>query len=218
MSLKNWAGNELVVLEPAVRRSKSGAKDDKMEFAVKATLKFVGSGSEQSKDSSSSNFYVCGYANNSMPRETPYYSLWELSQMDQEISSKGKIVFGPSCEEDSAKGGEDKENYENEEESGVTFSVRAMKSDAQRRAEKAWLEGIAGSSSPARGGRVIWTRLMWECARRVENGYEYAPECERLWKSFTELHLLEAVLEPNMIPIASKNRYAKVIPNRRLSF
>ena len=212
VALKNWVGNELVVVEPAVSRSRSGAKEDKMEFALKASWKFVGSGSEQSKDSSSSNFCVYGYASNSVPLETPYYSLWQLSQLDQEISSKGAIMFGPSCGEESTRGGEDKENDDNEEESRVAFTVRAMKSDAQRRAENAWLEGLAGSSSPAKGGRAMWTRLMWECARRVENGYEYAPECERLWKSFTELHLLEAVLEPKLISQASKNTNTKVSP------
>ena len=42
------------------------------------------------------------------------------------------------------------------------------------------------------------TKLMWDCKKRLENRYRYAPECFELWNSFTELNLIEVTVKPNV--------------------
>ena len=42
------------------------------------------------------------------------------------------------------------------------------------------------------------TKLMWDCKKRLENRYRYAPECYKLWNSFTELNLIEVAVKPNV--------------------
>jgi len=97
-----------------------------------------------------------------------------LTQLDQEIFEEGEISFGESCSR--------------EKSSSIKFNATLKKSDSQMIREENWLDRV----------ETEMTKKMWDCKRRMDSGYETAPECYRLWSSFTELHLLEVNIEPKI--------------------
>ena len=171
VTFKNSVGNQLLSVEPSMRRVRSMMKVDTFELLLKSSWNLPQYGS-------SSTFQLCGYSALSIPRDIPSYSLADLAQTDQIISSNGKISFGQNCV-DPRSG--------SQAASRISYSIAAKKSDAQLSAERTWLQRSAGM-----------TRTMQECAQNIDNGYRYSSACFNLWKSFSELHSIQLNFEPNI--------------------
>ena len=178
VSFKNSIGTELWSVEPTVERVKENTKDItkflmKIRYLPSDETKKVPRSAEKV---SYKSLEICGWTSLVQPLEVPFYSLYDLTQLDQEIYRDGKISVGKTCSEGSV--------------SSIRFNVTMKKSDSQKKRERTWLKREKESSD--------LTKLMWDCKRKMDLGYVYSTECYRLWNTFTELHRVEMTIEPKI--------------------